>query len=107
MTQFGNWIVTESNIRWNGDNSNQLAIAAGQLVEVRHSFIGKEIYYQCILSATDEEWLTQNDLYDLNYAFVYAVAKFGLDFNYEIFDATLEQQYDQFDAEDEDDEGEA
>jgi hypothetical protein len=53
--------------------------------------------------ATNEDWLTQNDLYDLNYTSVFAVAKFNLDFNYEVFDATLAEQYEIFDAEDEED----
>ncbi len=53
--------------------------------------------------ATNEGWLTQNDLYDLSFAFVYAVAQFKLDFNYEIFDATLADQFEQFDEEDEED----
>jgi hypothetical protein len=53
--------------------------------------------------ATDEDWLAQDDLYDLNYAFVYAIARFNLDFDYEIFDATLETQFEQFDLEDEED----
>ncbi|MBD0368406.1 MAG: hypothetical protein ICV53_20170, partial [Flavisolibacter sp.] len=44
-----------------------------------------------------------NDLYDLNFAFVYAIAKFGLEFNYEVFDATLAEQYNQFEEEDNED----
>ncbi len=56
-----------------------------------------------IFVATDEDWLTENDLYDLNFAFVYAIAKFNLDFDYEIFDHTLERQYELFEDEDDED----
>jgi hypothetical protein len=51
------------------------------------------------LLATDEDWLTENDLVDLNFAFVYAVAKFGLDFKYQVFDATLDYQFELFEDE--------
>ena len=44
--------------------------------------------------------MTENDLYDLNFAFVYAVAKFRLDFNYDFFDATLAYQFEIFESED-------
>ena len=58
--------------------------------------VSPPFFYNWILLATEEEWLTQDDLYDLNFAFVYAAALWGHEFSYETFDATLEEQYDQF-----------
>ncbi|HEX8279355.1 MAG TPA: hypothetical protein VF540_11695 [Segetibacter sp.] len=100
--QFGNWQVTENSIEWNGGGLNRFVIPMNEMNATRP---GGEtgLLYEWILLATDEDWLTQNDLFDLNYAFVYAFAKSGLEFNYEIFDETLEEQYDQFDMEDNED----
>jgi hypothetical protein len=100
---FGNWKITEDSIVWNGEGSQQYVIPAGHLNITMVDFSSRSTYYETIILATNEDWLTQNDLYDLNYAFVYAIAKFGLDFNYDTFDATLAQQYEQFEGEDEDD----
>ncbi|MEJ7827123.1 MAG: hypothetical protein WKF91_02975 [Segetibacter sp.] len=100
---FGNWKITEDSIIWNGDESQQFVIPAAHLNITIVDFTSNVTCYETILLATNEDWLTQNDLYDLNYAFVYAIAKFGLDFNYDIFDTTLAQQYEQFEREDEDD----
>ena len=98
---FGNWIITEDSIHWNDNGFSRFVIPADQLIVVKLTRQGP--LYEWILKATSEEWLTQNDLYDLNYAFVYAAAKYGLNFNYDIFDATLAEQYELFDAEDDED----
>jgi hypothetical protein len=100
--QFGNWEVTDSSIEWRGGN-NKFAIPFNDLNATRQNNTDDSVFYNWILLATEESWLTQNDLFDMNYAFVYAIAKTGLDFNYDIFDATLEEQFDQFDTEDNED----
>lgn len=100
--QFGNWIVTEENIKWNNDNLNRFVIGKEESTAIRYDKKGS-FFYDWILKATEEDWLTQDDLYDLNFAFVYALAKWGLEFNYAIFDATLEEQYEQFDEEEDED----
>ena len=99
--RFGNWIVTNNGISWNGEGLNRFDILKNGLNDIRYSLSGD--FYEWIMVATDEEWLTQNDLYDLNYAFVFAIAKFNLDFSYEVFDATLAEQYEMFDAEEDED----
>jgi hypothetical protein len=102
--QFANWLVTESTIEWNGGGLGRFVIPLPQLNKVTAGNNPEEpIFYEWILLATKEDWLTQNDLFDLNYAFVYGIAKAGLEFNYDIFDATLEEQFDQFDMEDNED----
>jgi len=97
---FGNWEITEKGISWKGSAVQKFEIPVTEMNATRQ-IAGVELY-QWILTATGQHWLAQNDLYDLNYAFVYAIAKLNLDFDYEIFDATLEEQYDQFDDEEED-----
>ncbi|HZF65729.1 MAG TPA: hypothetical protein VEZ55_14640 [Chitinophagaceae bacterium] len=94
---FGNWKITEAGINWNSNGLSHFTIPAQQLNRLRHD--GDEVYYDWILLATNEDWLTQNDLYDLNFAFVYAAAKYGIEFDYDTLDATLEVQYESLDAE--------
>lgn len=100
---FGNWHVTDDSIIWKGTGFHRFVLSRDGLNKTRRNDANDAVYYDWILLATDEDWLTQNDLYDLNYAFVYAMAKYNLDYNYEIFDATLAEQYDQFDREDDED----
>ena len=101
---FGNWNVTDNSITWNGGGPNRFEIPKGGLNATRQSKANGELY-DWILKATAEDWITQNDLFDLNFAFVYAAATLGKDFNYETFDATLAEQYEQFDAEELEEEG--
>ncbi|HEX2536566.1 MAG TPA: hypothetical protein VHK69_22640 [Chitinophagaceae bacterium] len=98
--RFGKWIIQDNGIAWNTAGQNGYIIPREELTYIRRQIDGTR-YYEWILSATDEEWLSQDDLFDLNFAFVYAAARFGLPFDYEVFDATLEEQYDRFDEEEE------
>ena len=100
---FGNWKVGNEGIEWNGSGFSRFAIPKDNLTRITETKNNSPRLYEWIMLATAQDWLTQNDLYDLNYAFVYAVAKFDHDFDYEIFDATLEEQFDQFDMEDDED----
>ena len=101
--QFGNWIITDESIEWKGeDELNRFLIPKDELTEIRYDKKGS-FFYNWILLATEEDWLSQDDLYDLNFAFVYATAKWGQEFSYETFDATLEEQYDQFEEEEDED----
>lgn len=100
--QFGNWTVTNETLEWAGDGLNRFVIPAEELTAIRYDKRGS-FFYDWILKATEEDWLTQDDLYDLNFAFVYAAATWQLEFSYETFDATLEEQYEQFDEEEDED----
>ena len=101
--KFGNWTITESGIEWSGEDTvNFFIVPKDELTAIRYDNRGS-FFYDWILKATEEEWLEQDDLYDFNFAFVYATAKWGQDFSYETFDATLEEQYEQFDEEEDED----
>ena len=100
--QFGNWTITEDTIEWSGDKLNRFVIPKAELNRTRYDKTAETHFYDWILLATAEDWLTENDLYDFNYAFVYAIAKFNLDFDFQIFDNTLAEQYDLFDDEEND-----
>lgn len=100
--QFGNWMITEDSIEWRGEELQRFVIPKDSLTELRYDKKGR-FFYNWILLATEEEWPDQDDLYDLNFAFVYAAAKWAQEFSYETFDATLEEQYEQFDEEEDED----
>ena len=100
--EFGNWTCYGRNIEWDNNEINRFVIPKDECIAIRYDKKGS-FFYDWILKATEEDWLTQDDLYDLNFAFIYAAAKWGLDFSYETFDATLEEQYEQFDEEEDED----
>ncbi|GAA4735752.1 hypothetical protein [Flavisolibacter ginsenosidimutans] len=100
--QFGNWTITENGIEWTGDDLNRFVIPKEELTAIRYDKRGS-FFYDWILKATEEDWLAQDDLYDLNFAFVFAAAQWAHEFSYETFDATLEEQYEQFDEEEDED----
>lgn len=105
MKQFGNWKVEEAGLAWTSTGVNRFLIPAAELTETFASQREEdELLYVWIMRATEEQWLTQDDLYDLNYAFVYAAALYGSDFDYDVFDATLAEQFELFEQEDKDDE---
>jgi len=101
--RFGSWTVTDKGIIWDAGDFNRFEIPADQLNATWKGGDGDELFYEWILLATAESWFTEDDLIDLNYAFVYAAAKFGVAFDYEIFDATMEEQFEQLDAEEDED----
>lgn len=101
--QFGNWIVNENGIKYTGEASHSFAVPKAELALISEPSAGKPPMYDWVLRATDEEWLSHDDLFDFNYAFVFAAAKFGTAFDYSIFDDTLAEQYDLFDLDEEED----
>ena len=90
--KFGNWIVTKEGVEWRGVGYGRFVVAGPELLDKEND------KYKWILRATNEDWLTEDDLYDFNFAFVYAAANFG-NFDYDIFDRTLDEQYDLLDEE--------
>jgi len=102
--KFGNWKVTQEGIEWDGPGNHAFMIPATELVAERPGILSTPTTYEWIMRATDMHWLEEDDLYDLNYAFVYAAARFGLNFSYETFDDTLEEQYERFEEDEDDDE---
>jgi hypothetical protein len=98
---FGNWEIGEDSIEWSGSSMQQFVIPRENLADIRYTPTGTR-FYEWIMAAMEEDWLTQNDLYDLNYAFVYAAGKYDIFLDYVILDATLEEQFEQLEMEDDD-----
>ena len=102
--KIGNWAVTEAGIEWKRSGLNRFFIEQETLTEIVETEDDDTTLYKWILLATEEDWLTEDDLYDLNFAFVYAAAQSGVDFDYEIFDESLSYQYDQLEEDEDEDE---
>ncbi len=98
--QFGNWNITESGIVYNGGSSASFEVPINELARTTEEG-DQPAMYHWVLQVTDHPGLEHDDVYDFNYAFVYATAKFGIAFDYGIFDETLAEQYDRFGFEDE------
>src|SRR6478735_4740816 len=101
--KIGNWEVNESNIEWRGSGRNKFVIEKKSLTEKIETDDDNLSLYKWIVLATDEEWLTEDDLYDLNFAFVYAAGEAKSGFDYQVFDETLSYQYSQLEDEDDND----
>jgi hypothetical protein len=91
--EFGNWLLTEKGIEWKGNGINRFVIEKSTLTDTINGDDDEISMYKWIALATEEDWLTEDDLYDLNFVFVYAAAKFGAAFDYQVFDETLNFQY--------------
>lgn len=95
----GNWTVSNTGIDWAGDSTHNFSIGSKELLEVVTLEEGMPEMYKWILVATDQDWLTEDDLYDFNHAFLYAIGGSDLSFDYETFDHTLIYQYELLDNE--------
>lgn len=98
--QFGNWDISDNGITYNGGGSASFTVPKDQLSRTTEEGEHPPMY-QWVLQVTDHPGLDHDDIYDFNYAFVYAMARYGIDFDYGIFDETLAEQYERFDFEDE------
>jgi hypothetical protein len=97
--KFGNWTITETTIEWTGQGLQRFVIESQQLLETKRVEQLDDDLYKWIVLATDEDWLTDDDLYDLNFAFVFAAGASGQNLNYDMFDKTLDYQFDILDDE--------
>ena len=97
--KFGNWRITENTIEWSGEGLHRFVIEIQKLTETTTVKPLNDNLYKWIVLALNEEWLTDDDLYDLNFAFVFAAGTSGQPFDYQVFDRTLEYQYNMLDDE--------
>jgi hypothetical protein len=95
----GNWKVTNNTIEWSAKGFQRFVIEKDALLQTAKPGGSDEEMYKLIMLATDTDWLTTDDLYDLNFAFVYAAGSWQQPFSYEIFDRTMEYQFELLDEE--------
>ncbi|RYF50078.1 MAG: hypothetical protein EOO38_06510 [Cytophagaceae bacterium] len=102
--QIGNWVISPKGIEYIGGGANTFFIDSTTITKTVQEDKADPVMYEWIVKATEEDWLEEDDLYDLNFAFVYAAASTNAAFDYAIFDETLNYQYLQFEEEEEDEE---
>jgi hypothetical protein len=99
--KFGNWNITGSEIAWSGNDGNSFVINRATLLETEMLREDTKMY-SWLVQATDEEWLTEDALYDLNFAFVFVAGQNPDKFDYEILEDTLDYQYEAREGDEED-----
>lgn len=89
--KIGKWLVTEEGIEWTGeieyfiDKERLLESGSGE----------RNNMYDWLVHMPTKSWLSVEDIYALNTAFVYALNHFCLDFNTKSFVETfIEQEID-------------
>ena len=97
--KFGNWKITETTIEWAAQEFQRFVIEKHSLLQTQIMNHSNEELYKWIIMATNEDWLTDDDLYDLNFAFAFAAGAFQNKFDYDVFDKTLEYQFELLDDE--------
>ncbi len=105
--KFGNWNITAAGIEWGGKGpgSGTFKVDKATMLETVMVEEAETPLYKWIVMATGEAWLTEDDLYDFNFAYAFAAGATPDKFSYEIFDNSLEYQFNTLEAdEDEDDE---
>lgn len=98
--KFGNWEVTDQEIRFAVGALNRFVVPIDSMLEIGDNDEGERMY-KWLLLALEEDFLTDDDLYDFNFAFVYAAAKQRGQFEYALFDKTAAYQFEQLDEEEE------
>lgn len=100
--KFGNWNITGNSIEWAGIDGNSFTVNKATLLETEFGADNTKMY-SWLVQATDEEWLTEDALYDLNFAFVFAAGATPDKFDYEVMDNTLDYQYEMREEDEEED----
>ena len=102
--QIGNWKITEQTIEWTGGNGTPFVIEKQALLDIEYPRDAPgTALYKWIMRATDTEWVAADDLYDLNFAFIFAAGYWRQNLDYSVFDNTAAYQFALLDEE----EGEA
>lgn len=89
--KFGNWLITEEGINWDGPTGRPYLIPKDRLTESGSGDRSK--MYDWLVHLVEKTWITENDVYALNTAFIFAVEHFGVGFSSNLsLVATLAEQ---------------
>lgn len=88
--KIGNWLITGEGIRWAGTAKIDYIIPRDRILEAGTG--DRSNMYDWLVHMVDKTWLTEEDIYTLNTAFVFAIAHYGLDFTTCSFADTLVEQ---------------
>ena len=99
--RFGNWKLKDNTVEWSGADGSSFVVDRKSILQTENRDNTK--MYKWIVLATEEEKFSEDDLYDFNFAFVYIAGTMQSGFDYEIFDNTLDYQFETLEADSEDD----
>lgn len=89
--KIGNWKIVDAGIEWVGDHGSYPVITKERLQETR-DFDGVQVY-DWLTHMAEKAWITEEDVYSLNTAFLFALEHFKIGFNGSIsFERTLKEQ---------------
>ena len=76
--RFGNWIVGEDGITWDGLKKKGYYIEKDSLKDVLYDY---QDVYEWPIYIVDKSWINKSDIYTFNTAFVFALVHFGIGFS--------------------------
>ena len=87
--KIGNWLVYQDGIKWDGENETDYFIPRNQILKAHENM------YDWLVHLAGKTWLTKEDVYSFNTAFIYSIEAFGLEFSKDLsFVDTIEAQCD-------------
>lgn len=85
--KIGNWLIDQDGINWDGTPSLKYSISKSTLTDSR----GKA--YDWLLHMPEKTWLTREDVYAFNTAFIFAMEAYGIPFTSDLsFVETFKEQ---------------
>ena len=89
----GNWLITYKGIEWKGNSGRPLLIEKETLLDIREAD-EKGDMYDWLLHITEKNWLSENDIYALNTAYIFALEYFEIGFpeNFSFVETFIIQQ---------------
>lgn len=87
--KIGNWIIKDDGIHWN-ETGNDYFIPKGRLQETGAGM--RKNMYDWLVHLPTKTWLSTEDIYAFNSAFIYAIELYGLNFSQNSFMETFKQQ---------------
>ena len=73
-TKIGNWLINKDGIKWDGEEKIEYNIAKHTIIDERDDM------YEWLIHMVEKSWLSREDIYALNTAFIYAMEKFKIPF---------------------------
>lgn len=87
--KIGNWLITDESIDWKGQPDNDYYIQIDRLLELD---FGDDKIFHWLTHMAEKTWLTREDIYALNTAFIYAIEYFKIKYDTGSFIETLKYQ---------------
>jgi hypothetical protein len=90
----GNWEISNQGIKWKGTPLQLFSIS---IEEIRNTGFGeRENMYDWLIHVMSRNWITREDVYALNSAYIFVFHHFNIKIDAEIFARTIKYQEQQF-----------